>query len=246
MSASLLPAPGPSRAAVPARVLPTLALAQFAGTSPWFAVNAVMPDLQRDLGWPAAAVGTLTSALQGGFIAGTLVFALLALADRVAPRRLFLVCSLLSAASSLAGWALVRDFGALAVCRFATGFCLAGIYPVGMKLAAMWFPRGLGPALGLLLGALVMGSAAGHLLRGFGSSLPWSGVMAGVAVLAALAGVGLHALLPEPPATPGGAAGPPPRFDWRALGTLWTDRKVRASAFGYFGHMWELYTMWVQ
>jgi DHA1 family inner membrane transport protein len=230
---------------VPSRVLPVLVVAQFAGTSPWFAVNAVMPDLQRELGWPVASVGTLTSALQFGFIAGTLLFALLALADRIPARRLFLACSLLSAASSLAGWALVRDFGALAVCRFVTGFCLAGIYPVGMKLAAMWFPRGLGSALGLLIGALILGSAAGHFLRGLGSALPWPSVMLGVALLAALAGVGLYALLPDPPPIAGAGSAPPPRFDRRALGTLWTDRKVRASVFGYFGHMWELYTMWV-
>ncbi len=227
----------------PRLVLPVLVGAQFAGTSLWFAVNAVMPDLQRELGWPPAAVGTLTSALQLGFIAGTLVFALLAVADRYSARRVFLLCSLAGAACTVGAWASVRDYAALIAWRAATGFFLAGIYPVGMKIASQWFPRGLGPALGLLIGALVLGSASAHALRGLGAALPWPSVMLGVAALAAAGGIALHRLLPEPP-HPAGAARPP-RFDWHALATLWTDRQVRASVFGYFGHMWELYTMWV-
>ncbi len=240
------PSPPPSDdVRVPARVLPVLVGAQFAGTSPWFAVNAVMPDLQRELGWPAAAVGTLTSALQFGFIVGTLVFALLAIADRFSARRVFLACALASAASTLLAWAAVRDFAALAACRFATGFFLAGIYPVGMKLAAQWFARRLGPAMGLLIGALILGSASGHALRGLGAALPWPSVMVGVALLSTLAGLALFVALPEPPRGSHPLPSRPMHFDWHALGTLWTDRMVRPSVFGYFGHMWELYTMWV-
>jgi MFS family permease len=138
---------------VPRHILPILVLAQFAGTSLWFAVNAVMPDLQRELGWSTPAVGTLTSALQFGFILGTLVFALLAIADRFAPRRVFLVCALAGAACTVGAWWTVRDFTALMVWRFATGFFLAGIYPVGMKIAAQWYSKGLGAALGYLIGA---------------------------------------------------------------------------------------------
>ena len=144
----------------PRHVLPVLVAAQFAGTSLWFAVNAVMPDLQHAFGWPATAVGALTSALQFGFIAGTLVFALLAVADRWPPRRVFLVCALAGAACTVGAWAQVSQYPALLAWRFATGFFLAGIYPVGMKIAAQWFPRGLGAALGLLIGALVLGSAS--------------------------------------------------------------------------------------
>jgi MFS family permease len=240
----------PDTVVTPRRVLPTLVVAQLLGTAPWFAVNAVMPDLQRELGWSTAAVGTLTSAYQLGFIAGTLVFALLAVADRHSARRVFLLCSLASAACTVGAWAVVRDFHALLALRLASGFFLAGIYPVGMKLAAQWFPLGLGNALGLLIGALIVGSASAHALRGLGAALPWPSVMLGVAALAAAGGVLLYRLLPEPPsvhaahaahAAPARAA----HFDWGALATLWTDRKVRASVFGYFGHMWELYTMWV-
>jgi MFS transporter, DHA1 family, inner membrane transport protein len=228
-------------ASVPRHILPVLVLAQFLGTSLWFAVNAVMPDLQRELGWPTSAVGTLTSALQFGFIAGTLVFALLAIADRFAPRLVFLVCSLAGAACTVGAWWMVRDHTALLAWRFATGFFLAGIYPVGMKIAAQWYTRGLGGALGLLIGALVLGSASAHALRALSGALPWPSLMLGVAALAAAGGLLLFLGTSDPP----GAAQRVTTLQWRALATLWTDARVRSSVLGYFGHMWELYTMWV-
>lgn len=159
----------------------------------WFAVNAVMPDLQRDWGLPASAVGALTSAVQLGFIAGTLSFALLSIADRHSPRLVFLACALLGAACSALGATGAGGFDGLLLIRFATGFFLAGIYPVGMKMAAGWCPQGLGAALGRLV--------------------------------------------PDGPHLPRS-----PRLQWRALGALWSNRGVRASAFGY---MWELYALWV-
>lgn len=226
---------------VPRHVLPVLVAAQFAGTSLWFAVNAVMPDLQRELGWPATAVGTLTSALQFGFILGTLVFALLAIADRFSPRRVFLVCALAGAACTVGAWAMVTSFPALLAWRFATGFFLAGIYPVGMKIASQWYTRGLGPALGLLIGALILGSASAHALRALGDALPWPSLMLGVAGLAAAGGLLLHGWLPEPP----GAVARVTTLQWRALASIGTDARVRSSVLGYFGHMWELYTLWV-
>ncbi len=228
---------------VPRQVLPVLVLAQFAGTSMWFAINAVMPDLQREFGWPATAVGSLSSALQIGFIIGTLVFALLAIADRFPPKRVFLLCSLAGAVCTLAAWAMVGDFTALLLWRAATGFFLAGIYPVGMKIASQWYRHGLGAALGLLVGALVLGSASAHGLRALGNKLPWPSVMLGVALLAAAGGLLLYVCMPEPAQV--GAPAPASKLQWRTLAVLWTDARVRASVLGYFGHMWELYTMWV-
>jgi DHA1 family inner membrane transport protein len=225
---------------VPRHVLPVLVLAQFAGTSLWFAVNAVMPDLQRAFAWPATAVGTLTSALQVGFIVGTLVFALLALADRFRPTRVFAVCALAGAACTVGAWAMVSDFTALLVWRFASGFFLAGIYPVGMKIASQWYQPGLGAALGYLVGALVLGSASPHALRAIADALPWPSIMLGVAACVAFGGL-LILTLGEPPQAPA----PVNRLQWQALGTLWTDARVRSSVLGYFGHMWELYTLWV-
>ncbi len=249
---------------VPARVLPRLVLAQFAGTSPWFAVNAVMPDLQAAYGWPDSALGTLTSAVQAGFIAGTLVFALGGVADRYNARRVFLLCALAAALCTLAALATVLWGGSLPglhAWRAATGFFLAGIYPVGMKIAAQWYPTrpgagggGLGLALGWLVGALVLGSASPHALRGLlaawpQAQLPWGGVMVGVALLAAAAGLLVTWGLPDAPGTPprgtGAATRPGARQHAVALASLWTDRRLRASALGYFGHMVELYTLWV-
>ena len=225
---------------VPKRILPAIVLSQFAGTSLWFAINAVMPDLQRDWQLPAAAVGSLTSAVQAGFIGGTLVFALLTIADRFSPRQVFLLCALAGAACNAAGALLDRQYDTLLALRFATGFFLAGIYPVGMKIAAGWYTRGLGAALGLLVGALVLGTAAPHGLRALGAHWPWQTVMWTVSAIAAAGGVLMYALVPESPSMPRAA-----RIRPQALAVIWTDRDVRASAFGYFGHMWELYAFWV-
>jgi MFS family permease len=228
----------------PRRVLPALVGAQFLGVSPWFAVNAVMPELQRANGWSAQAVGPLTSAVQLGFIAGTLLFALLAVADRLPARQVFLASALAGAGCTLGALAWADDFQALFAWRLLTGLCLAGIYPVGMKIAAQWFPRGLGAALGWLVGALVLGSALPHALRALtagAGSWPWQAVFVAIAAGSVLAGLLLIFAVPEPRHAPARVA----TLQWRALGSVWTDRKVRASVLGYFGHMWELYAMWV-
>jgi MFS family permease len=225
----------------PKRILPILVLAQFAGTSLWFAVNAVMPDLQQQMGWPASAVGRLTSALQLGFIVGTLVFALLAIADRFSARRVFLFCALAGALCTLGALMRIASFTELLLWRAATGFFLAGIYPVGMKIASQWFPKGLGVALGWLVGALVLGSASAHGIRALSVELPWSTVMISVALLAAAGGLLLFMAIPEPPNNTANTK----KLEWQALATIWTDWRVRASVLGYFGHMWELYTFWV-
>ncbi|WP_048440479.1 nitrate/nitrite transporter [Caenimonas sp. SL110] len=225
---------------VPRRILPVLVLSQFAGTSLWFAVNAVMPDLQRAWGLNESAVGLLTSAVQLGFVVGTLVFALAMLADRFVPTRVFLICSLLGAAVN--ALVLVAD-GSLAwllACRFGVGFLLAGIYPVGMKIAASWYRQGLGAAMGVLIGALVLGTALPHGLRALAGEAAgtgsWQLVIIGVSLLAAAGGVAMALLVPPNPDAARGAKITP-----RALGLIWSDRRLRASVFGYFGHMWELY-----
>ncbi len=225
----------------PRRILPALVLAQLAGTSPWFAVNAVMPDLQREFDWAASELAWLTSAIQLGFIAGSLVFAMLALADRFSARRVFMLCSLASAACCVLAVLVAPSLPAMLASRAVGGFFLAGIYPVGMKLAALWFPRGLGGALGWLVGALVLGSASSHGLRAAGAAWPWPSVFYGVALASLLGGLLVMWAVPEPllhfaPVRP---------HPLRALGLIARDAKLRASVLGYFGHMWELYTVWV-
>lgn len=248
-----MPSPTPSPAGthdppvsstVPRRVLPVIVLAQLAGTSPWFAVNAVMADLQRERGYGPADLGSLTSAVQLGFIAGTLVFALFGVADRFSARRVFLACALASAVVTALSVPLAGSFAALWVCRAVGGFFLAGIYPVGMKIAAQWYSRGLGAALGLLIGALVLGSASPHALRAWGTEAGWAQVFYVVALLSASAGVLLFVAVPEP-ARPYAPRGRSMVLTPRALVSMVTEPRLRASVFGYFGHMWELYTLWV-
>jgi MFS family permease len=223
----------------PARILPVIVAAQFAGVAIWFAGNAVLGDLQRAWGLPDAALGYVTSAVQLGFIAGTLAFAFLTLADRYSPRLVYLVCSLLGALANLAAIAADGSLGALLATRFVTGFFLAGIYPVGMKIASGWYQKDLGNALGLLVGALVLGTAFPHLLKGLGQSWPWETVLLGVSGLCALGGVLMYRWVPDGPFLRQGA-----KFDPAALASVFRSRDFRASAFGYFGHMWELYAFW--
>lgn len=198
-----------------------------------------MADIQRDAGLGAGAVEAVTSAVQTGFIAGTLVFSLAAVADRYSPRLVFLCCAILAAACNSA--AVITDFttSSLLTQRFGTGFFLAGIYPMGMKIAAGWFTRDLGKALGLLVGAIVVGTALPYLIRGLGHGLPWQSVLLSVSAIAALSGVLIYALVPDGPYHR--AAVQPKHADIAAIFKL---PDFRASSFGYFGHMWELYAFW--
>ncbi len=223
----------------PRRILPVIVLSQLAGTSLWFAGNAVLPDLQAELGLPQRALGDMTSAVQLGFIAGTLAFALLAISDRYSPRATFLACALLGAASNAAILLAGGVVPLLLASRFATGFFLAGIYPVGMKIASGWFQRDLGKALGLLVGALVLGTALPHLLRGLGQAFAWHAVMLSVSAVAIVGGFLMYALVPDGPYLKAGA-----KLDPRALLKVFRVDGFRASSFGYFGHMWELYAFW--
>lgn len=225
--------------AVPARILPTIVLSQFAATSLWFAGNAVMPDLSRSAGLPESAVGDVTIAVQLGFIAGTLVFAWLALADRYSPRRLFFLSTLAGAAANAATLAASGELLPLLAARFATGFFLAGMYPVGMKIASGWYERDLGLALGWLVGALVLGTALPHLIRGLGGDLPWQGVILSVSAIAVAGGLAILLLVPDGPHLRAGA-----KFDPAAFVEIFRSPDFRASAFGYFGHMWELYAFY--
>ncbi len=223
----------------PAHILPTIIFSQFAGTSLWFAGNAVVLDLQHDWGLAEQSVGYITTAVQLGFICGTLIFAFLAIADRFSPRRVFFVCSTVGALSNIGLLAVPEGLSGLLLSRFITGFFLAGVYPVGMKIAAGWFDKELGRALGYLVGALVLGTAFPHLIRGTGAELPWQQVIIGVSILSAIGGTMILVLVPDGPHLPKGSA-----FNPWALAIILRSKHFRASAFGYFGHMWELYTLW--
>ncbi len=223
----------------PRGLLAALVAAQFAGTSPWFATNAVLPELRATLDLGPGAVGALTSAVQLGFIAGTLVYAALRLADRTSPSRLFTVSAVAAALANLAVTARPDDYAAILALRFATGAFLAGVYPVGMKLAADWFDGDLGQALGWLVGALVLGTAFPHLLAAAALELPWTRVVQATSLLAAAGGLAVARWVPDGPyRRPGG------RISTAGLRALARVRPLRRAATGYVGHMWELYAFW--
>lgn len=230
--------------AVPRHILAVIVFSQFAGTSLWFAVNAVMPDLQRAWGLPPEAVGTLTSAVQLGFIAGTLTCTLTMLSDRFSPSRVFFACAVLGASANALTVLLDGHWPALVSLRFCVGFFLAGVYPVGMKIVASWYRERLGMVMGVLIGAFVAGTALPYGLRAVdftvGSTLSWQAVVLGVSFVAALGGLATALLVPDRPQS---THSMPLRL--RALTVIWHDRGVRASVFGYFGHMWELYAFYV-
>ncbi len=204
----------------------------------WFAVNAVIADLQSSLNVDISHTGVVTSATQLGFISGTLIFSLFALSDRYSPRKLFLYCSILGALSNLSIF-LAYDLFSLLVFRFITGFFLTGIYPIGMKIASGWYRKGLGNAIGFLVGALVIGTAFPHLLKSIGGSLPWKEVIIYVSLLSTVGGIMMYLSVPDGPNIISGG-----KFVTKDVLKIFSIKKFRSAAFGYFGHMWELYTFW--
>jgi MFS family permease len=198
-----------------------------------------MADLIAGFSLTIAVTGHLTSAVQFGFISGTLVFALLTLADRYSPSKVFFASALLGSAFNLGVIHSQNTFATLFFFRFMTGFFLAGIYPVGMKIAADYFREGLGKSLGFLVGALVVGTALPHLLNSLMTDLPWRAVIIVTSVLSLTGGLLVLILVPDGPHRM-----PVKKPDFSAWFRVFKNRDFRSAAFGYFGHMWELYAFW--
>lgn len=217
----------------PGRTLTLLIFSQFAGTSLWFAGNAIIDQLST-----ATSGDSVTSFVQFGFIAGTLVFSLFTIADRFAAKNVFFVSSLFAAFANFGIIFLYHLPFALPVLRFVTGFFLAGIYPVGMKIAADLFPRKMGKALGLLVGALVLGTAFPHFVRSQLGGINWQVVLIVTSVLAFSGGLIVYCLIPE--LTKKNII----QNDFKAAFSVFRRKPFRSAAFGYFGHMWELYAFW--
>ena len=214
-----------------------LMLAQVLVLSLWFISAATMPGMLAEVAISPARQAALSSGVQIGFVAGALVSAVLGLADRFDPRALFATCAVLAAAAN-AALPMLPVGGDLAIAlRVLTGLLLAGVYPVGMKMAAGWGLRDRGFLVGLLVGALTLGSSLPHLLAGLGGAdwrvtvyLSAGGALIGGVVVLAVALGPYHAR----------AQG----FSLRAVTLAWTDRRIRRAYGGYLGHMWELYALW--
>ena len=219
----------------------TIAIAQLFGTSLWFSANSAAPDLMRAWGIGVSGIGLLTNAVQLGFILGTMTFALSGLADRFPASKIFVVSACSGAAFNASFVFFSHGLVSAAVFRFLVGICLAGIYPIGMKLVVSWEPKRTGAALGYLVGMLTLGTALPQGVRFLGAQWNWraviltsSGIAIAGAVLIFSLGDGPH-------------LGTRPQLTLKRLGgvlSAFRSEKLRAAALGYFGHMWELYTFW--
>ncbi|UZR93769.1 MFS transporter [Chondrinema litorale] len=219
-------------------VLASIVFAQFAGTSLWFAGNAILPELQKAYHFPENTLSHITTAVQLGFIVGTLIYAIFSIADRFSPSKVFFISALAGAICNVSILFIQITLPLLITFRFLTGVFLAGIYPVGMKIAADWYEKGLGKALGFLVGALVLGTAFPHLLNSMHTVLNWQHVLISVSLFAISGGI-LILILRDGPFRKKGS-----KFNPKAIFKIFSYVNFRKSAFGYFGHMWELYTFW--
>jgi MFS family permease len=221
------------------RILPVIVISQFLCTSLWFAGNAILPDLVKTLNLQVGLLAHLTSAVQFGFITGTLLFAILTISDRFSPSLVFFICSVIAALTNLVILTPNIDTAELLVCRYLTGFFLAGIYPVGMKIAADHFQKGLGRSLGFLVGALVLGTAFPHLVKSMTADLSWKYVLISTSGLSIFGGLAIFIFVPDGPYHQGAQ-----KLRVRAFLKVFHNKSFRSASLGYFGHMWELYTFW--
>ncbi|HXG65580.1 MAG TPA: MFS transporter [Blastocatellia bacterium] len=221
------------------RALLFVSAAVLLASSVWFSGTAAAPMLRSEWGLNDAQSAWLTISVQLGFITGTFLYSLLNLADRFNARRVFFASAALGAALNLAFALLAGGLAAAIAFRFLTGVTLAGVYPVGMKIVAMWFQSGLGWRLGVLVGALTLGTATPYLLQAIGARFDWRAVVGSASVLAVAGGVLILAGVKDGPYLKGRA-----RFDWRMAFKVFRHAPFRYTALGYFGHMWELYAFW--
>ncbi len=221
------------------RILPVIVISQFLCTSLWFAGNAIVNDMAHDLHLKASFLAHLTSTIQFGFISGTLIFAVFTISDRFSPSYVFFVSSILAGLFNLGVSIDGIEATEILLFRFSTGFFLAGIYPVGMKIASDYYQAGLGKSLGFLVGALVIGTAFPHLLKNVITGFPWRYVLYATTTLSFLGGLSVVLFVPD---------GPYRKFSQKlnvmAFIKGFRQPDFRAASFGYFGHMWEVYTFW--
>jgi MFS family permease len=219
-------------------MLMLVALAEVFGMSLWFSATAAAPAIVGEFTLDQATLAWLTMAVQGGFVAGTLLTAVTNLADAVNARRLFAAGCVIGAAAN-AAIAVAPSAAAIVALRFLTGASLAWVYPPGMKIAAGWFRERRGTALGIVVGAVGVGSAFPHLLAWIGAGLPWRTLVGASSILAIGGAVIVTLAVGDGPHVSASAP-----FDRHALRVVLRNRGTRLAMLGYFGHMWELYAMW--
>ena len=220
-------------------VLLLLSAAEMLAMGTWFSASATVPALSAAWNLTDSGQAWLTMSVQIGFVAGSLLSAFLNIADRISSRKLFVSTSFL-AAFCTGLIPLVAEGLALAlVLRFFTGFFLAGVYPIGMKIMSTWTREDRGLGIGLLVGALTLGSALPHLLNAITGMENWRLVQYIAAGFAIVGGIIAAAFIKEGPYKTTS-----PKFNWRYAAEIFTKRELRLANLGYLGHMWELFAMW--
>ncbi len=214
-----------------------LALCQVAALALWFSASAVVPSILSEHPLTPLQVSLFTSLVQIGFVAGTLASAMLGLADRIDPRRLFMISTLVAAAANASILLIPPGSGGVFAARFITGACMAGVYPIGMKMAASWASDDLGMLVAILVGALTLGSASPHLFNALGG-VDWRFTIATASATALLAAVAINLVGLGP------RRAAPRAFEPRYLTIAFRNPALRLANLGYLGHMWELYAMW--
>ena len=219
----------------------TIAIAQLFATSLWFSANSAAPDLMRAWGISISGIGLLTNAVQLGFILGTMSFALSGLADRFPASKIFVVSACSGALFNASFALLSHGLASAAVFRFLVGICLAGIYPIGMKLIVSWEPKRTGAALAYLVGMLTLGTALPQGVRFIGAKWNWQAVILSSSGLAIAGAVLIFSLGDGPHLAIRSELS---RKRLTGVLSAFQSERLRAAALGYFGHMWELYTFW--
>ncbi len=214
-----------------------LAVCQVMALTLWFSATAVIPALRSELALDDTQTSLLTRGVAVGFVVGTLASAILGLADRIHPRRFFMVSAFVAAAANGAILLVEPSSPVVIALRFITGACMAGLYPVGMKMAATWAKGDTGLLVGLLVGALTLGSASPHLFNAAGG-VDWRFTLVTASAFAAAAGLLINLVGLGP------AQAKSPPFNPGVVLRAWTNKPLRLANLGYFGHMWELYAMW--
>jgi MFS family permease len=219
------------------RSLAILALCQVFGMSLWFSASAVLPALKAQYAISGAQAAALSSSVALGFVAGTLLSAVLGLADRLESRRFFAASAVVGALANAAAIVLDPTSLLFVVTRFVVGACIAGVYPLGIRMAATWASADLGILVGMLVGATTLGSASAFLLSAFGG-VDWRHAVLGASALALIAALLIQWFEPGPRHRLANA------FKARYVLDAWRKRPLRLANLGYYGHMWELYAMW--
>jgi MFS family permease len=221
------------------RTIIVLSIAELLGMAVWFSASAVVVSLAQVWSLNDSGRAWLTMSVQVGFVIGALISALLNLSDVIPAPRLISASSLLAALCTILIPLFANSLSLALILRILTGLFLAGVYPVGMKIVTTWTREDRGLGIGLLVGALAVGSASPHLLNAFGGIGDWKQVMYWAAALAAFGGFISLLFVREGP-----YKSPSPKFNWKYAGEVLHQRELLLANAGYLGHMWELYAMW--